>query len=127
MVNKSSSKPIVQQKKISGVQRLSTPAEEEKMGTNDARMKNDKDIQEKPIQQKTTGPEKEKQKGIHKKDNPEKEKLKGVQKMDDPEKEKKKPAQFRQRRILMQILHRQRSLQGSKTHQVKEKHCRRKL
>src|SRR5688572_24452530 len=50
VVNQENSKPGIQQKKISSVQRLATPAEDEKMGTNDARMNKDKDIQEKPIQ-----------------------------------------------------------------------------
>ncbi|MFM9907932.1 MAG: DUF4157 domain-containing protein [Chitinophagaceae bacterium] len=40
--------PVVQQKKISTIQRLATPMEEEKLSTNDERMKRDKEIQEKP-------------------------------------------------------------------------------
>lgn len=82
VVNKTSDKPIVQQKKISSIQRLATSAEEEKLSTNDARMKMDKDIQEKP--QAGKDPEEKK------------EKLKGVQKKDEPhpdEKKKKKPVQ----------------------------------
>lgn len=77
-----------------GIQRLSTPAEDEKLGTNDARMKRDKDIQEKPLMRKTDEPEKKEKKGIQKKDEPKKEeeKMKGaesIQKKGDPEKEKK--------------------------------------
>jgi hypothetical protein len=53
--------PVIQQKKISSIQRLSTPLEEEKLGTNDERMKRDKEIQEKPeIQTMCPGCEKEK-------------------------------------------------------------------
>ena len=40
--------PLIQQKRISSIQRLATPIEEEKFSTNDERMKHDKDIQEKP-------------------------------------------------------------------------------
>lgn len=93
VVNRSSQTPIVQQKKISGIQRLSTSMEDEKFSTNDARMKKDKDIQRSPMQ---TGKdlEKEKMKKVQKKDDPlkEKEKLKGaaVQKKGDPLKEKEK-------------------------------------
>jgi len=79
VVNKPSRAPVVQQKKISAIQRLSTPVEDEKLGTNDARMEKDKEIQEKPIQQMSADHEKDK--------------LKGVQKMDDPKKEKEKPIQ----------------------------------
>jgi Domain of unknown function (DUF4157) len=48
----------------SGIQRLATSADDEKLGTNDARMKHDKDIQEKPMQP----PEKEKPEGIQQKE-----------------------------------------------------------
>jgi Domain of unknown function (DUF4157) len=52
--------PVVQQKKISSIQRLATPLEEEKTSTNDERMKKDKEIQEKPeIQMMCPGCEKE--------------------------------------------------------------------
>ena len=40
--------PVVQQKKSSGIQRMSPPMEEERFGTNDQRMRKDKEIQEKP-------------------------------------------------------------------------------
>jgi len=84
--------PLVQQKKISTIQRLSTPVEEEKLGTNDARMAKDKEIQEKPIQRMTGDPEKEKPEGIQKIDEPEKEKPEGVQKMDEPGREEEDKA-----------------------------------
>src|ERR1700730_352736 len=89
VINRSSGKPVLQQKKVSSIQRLSTSAEEEKLGTNDARMKMDKDIQEMPIQRMTPDPEKEKMKGIQKMDMPKKEEEK-VQKMDKPKKEEEK-------------------------------------
>jgi uncharacterized protein YlaI len=48
-----SNAPVIQQKEISSIQRLATPLEEEKLSTNDERMKKGKEIQEKPeIQQK---------------------------------------------------------------------------
>ena len=108
VVNKSSAKPVLQKGKAGSVQRLSTPAEDEKLGTNDSRMQKDKEIQEKPATsgdaeekkkkpvQKMDNPEKEKDKKVQKMDDPEKEKDKKVQKMDDPEKEKKKPVQTKQ-------------------------------
>ena len=49
VVNKSSQSPVVQQKKINGIQRLATPVDDEKLATNDERIKRDKDIQEKPL------------------------------------------------------------------------------
>lgn len=56
-------KPVVQQKKISTIQRLATPLEEEKLSTNEERMKMDKEIQEKPeLQRMCTACEKEKEK-----------------------------------------------------------------
>lgn len=52
--------PVVQKKDISSVQRLATSEAEEKLGTNDARMRRDKDIQTKPeIQRKCAACEKE--------------------------------------------------------------------
>ena len=48
VVNNQAATPVVQQKEISSIQRLSTSMEEEKLGTNDARMLRDKEIQEKP-------------------------------------------------------------------------------
>ena len=105
VVNKANGKAAVQQKEISSVQRLSTPSEDEKMGTNDARMKKDKDIQEKAIQkmgepdkekkdvQKMDEPKKEEKKEVQKKEEPKKEEDKPVQKMDEPKKEEKKEVQ----------------------------------
>ena len=92
VVNKSPDKPSVGQKNAGSVQRLSSPAEDEKLSTNDARMKKDKDIQTKS--ENDTDKEKKK-KPVQKKDDPEKEKKKPIQKMDDAdaEKEKKKPVQ----------------------------------
>jgi hypothetical protein len=72
VVNRSSRAPVVQQKKISNIQRLSTSKEDEKLGTNEARMLKDKEIQRQPMQ---AG------------EDMEKEKLKGVQKKEDPLKE----------------------------------------
>jgi hypothetical protein len=94
VVNKSQAKPSVQQKNAGSVQRISSPAEDEKLSTNDARMKKDKDIQTKSENET----DKEKKKPVQKKDDPEKEKKKPVQKMDDAgaEKEKKKPVQTKQ-------------------------------
>lgn len=51
VVNNPKGNTMVQQKKISNIQRLSTPMEEEKLGTNDARMLKDKEIQQKPALQ----------------------------------------------------------------------------
>jgi hypothetical protein len=50
---------VVQKKAISPIQRLSTPEEEKMPGTNDARMEEDKMIQEKPLLQKMDAPEEE--------------------------------------------------------------------
>ncbi|PWT95624.1 MAG: hypothetical protein C5B52_17400 [Bacteroidetes bacterium] len=68
VVNNTSNKPVIQQKKMTGVQRLATPTEDDQLGTNDARMKKDKDIQTKPMGGDMD--EKDKLKGIQKKDNP---------------------------------------------------------
>jgi Domain of unknown function (DUF4157)/L,D-transpeptidase catalytic domain len=57
VVNNNSAKPVLQQKEISSIQRLATPLEDEKLGTNDARMAKDKEIQEKPELQRMTIPE----------------------------------------------------------------------
>lgn len=76
VVNKSAEgKPIVQQKEISGIQRLATSKEDEKFSTTDARMAHDKAIQEKPIQRMN---------------DPELEKDKGIQKMEEPDKDENK-------------------------------------
>ena len=93
VVNKQAPKQVAQRRKISNVQRLSTSAEDEKLATNDARMAKDKEIQEKPLQ-RSTNIEKEKMKGVQKKDNPaedkEKEKMKGGQMKDDSMKKEEK-------------------------------------
>ncbi|HTF29725.1 MAG TPA: DUF4157 domain-containing protein, partial [Flavitalea sp.] len=76
--NQNESAGTVQQKKISSIQRLATPEDEEKLSTNEDRMKEDKSVQEKPeIQTKCDECEKE-------------EKNKAVQEMSDPEMEKDK-------------------------------------
>ncbi len=50
VVSRPGNVPGVQQKgEISAIQRLATPVEDEKLGTNDARMAKDKEIQEKPL------------------------------------------------------------------------------
>ncbi len=58
VVNQRQGNPVVQQKAISPIQRLSTTPEEEKVSSNDERMERDK---EKPFQKKSAGPEKEKE------------------------------------------------------------------
>lgn len=96
VVNKKTPGPVMQQKKISSIQRLATSQEEEKTSTNDERMKQDRDIQEKPeVQTKCAEcEEEEKGKGVQKKTDPEKEKEKKkgamINKKTDPEKEKEK-------------------------------------
>lgn len=96
--------PVLQQKEIGTIQRLATSKEDEKLGTNDARMEKDKEEPMKPVQMKEGGDhKKEKDKmGVHKMEDPKKkkkvhkmedpEKKKKVHKMDDPEKKKKKGA-----------------------------------
>lgn len=75
VVNQNSG-PIVQQKEISSIQRLATSAEEEKLGTNDARMLKDKEIQEKPdVQLKCAACEQEENGDVQKKDSPEEEEM----------------------------------------------------
>ena len=74
VVNRTTAGTVVQNKKISSIQRLATPIEDEKLGTNDARMAKDKEIQEMPIQRTAAK-------------DPEKEKLDGIQKKGDPLKE----------------------------------------
>ncbi len=93
LANQNSKTPVVHKKEISAIQRLSTPAEDEQLGTNDARMKKDKDIQEKPIQLKGEEPGKDEEKAIQKVDEPKKEEEKAVQKMDEPKKEEEKAVQ----------------------------------
>jgi Domain of unknown function (DUF4157) len=76
VVKQKKSGPVVQQKEISSIQRLATSEEDEKTGTNDARMLKDKEIQEKPDIQRVCA-------------DCEKEKMGGIQKMSDPLKEEK--------------------------------------
>ena len=61
VVSNSSSKPDIQNKEISGIQResLATPQEDEKLGTAEQRMEEDKLIQEKPEIQKIDHAEEE--------------------------------------------------------------------
>lgn len=61
VVNNSASKPAIQNKEISGIQResLATPQEDEKLGTAEQRMEEDKLVQEKPEIQKMGGEEEE--------------------------------------------------------------------
>lgn len=61
VVNNSTSKPNVQKKEISSIQResLATPQEDEKLGTAEQRMEEDKLVQEKPELQKMGGEEEE--------------------------------------------------------------------
>ncbi len=61
VVNNSGAGTVVQQKEITGIQRLSTSKEEEKAATADARMVKDREIQEKPeIQRLATDKQEEK-------------------------------------------------------------------
>ena len=60
VVNKKTAAPVPQQKNISSIQRLATSMEDEKLSTNDERMKHDKDIQ------RAAAPEKEKEKKVQK-------------------------------------------------------------
>jgi hypothetical protein len=55
-------KPVLQQKEIGTVQRLATSKEDEKLGTNDARMEKDKEEPMKPVQTKQAGGDKKKKK-----------------------------------------------------------------
>lgn len=88
VVNQKQSKPVVQQKEISPIQRLATTSEEEKVSSNDERMERDK---EKPFQKKPAEPEKEKEETVQKKDDPLKEK--DIHRKEDPLKEKDKTVQ----------------------------------
>lgn len=85
--NQNSPFPTVQQKKISGIQRLAT-SEMDQQSTDEERMRDDKEIQEKPmVQAKCDDCEKE-------------EKEKGIQKMDNPgmkEDEMKEPSTIQQK------------------------------
>ena len=88
VVNQRQGKPVVQQKAISPIQRLSTTSEEEKVSSNDERMERDK---EKPFQKKSAGPEKEKEETVQKKDDSLKEK--DIHKKEDPRKDEDKAVQ----------------------------------
>ncbi len=75
VVNSSATtKPVVQSKGISTIQRLATPAEDERLGTNDARFLRDKEIQEKPeIQRMCAECAEEEKNKVQKQDDPEEE------------------------------------------------------
>ncbi len=87
--------PGVQQKQeISSIQRLATPVDDEKLGTNDARMAKDKEIQEKPDPAGKEEMKKEEDAGaaaaVQKMEAPKEEEKPGpVQKMDAPKEEEK--------------------------------------
>lgn len=67
VVNNQSSSPVVQQKEIKSVQKLATPKEEERLSTNEDRMREDKMVQEKPeVQRMCSECEKEKEDGKEK-------------------------------------------------------------
>ena len=88
IMNPNDNKPIVQNKGISTIQRLSSSNEDEQFSTNDARMRKDKEVQRKPDMPM----DKEKMKGMRKPDMPmDKEKMKAMSKPDMPmDKEKMK-------------------------------------
>lgn len=91
VVNKQPYHTVAQRKEISGIQRFSTPAEDEQLGTNDARMKKDKDIQEKPMEEaneKKQDNEEKKADAKSAKNDPDLKKRKVIQKKDEPEKKK---------------------------------------
>ncbi len=83
-----SSKPDIQNKEISSIQResLATPQEDEKLGTAEQRMEEDKLVQEKPEIQKMEG-EKEEEEGMVSKMEGEEEEEGMVNKMDGKEEE----------------------------------------
>jgi hypothetical protein len=67
VVSGSGGAPVVQKKDISSVQRLATSEAEEKLSTNDARMRRDKDIQTKPeLQRKCAACEQEEEGHVQK-------------------------------------------------------------
>jgi hypothetical protein len=88
VVNNKTARPVVKQKQISSVQRLATSMEDEKLGTNDARMERDKDDKVKSVQRAIAPPEKEKDKPVQKMGEPEKDKK--VQKKDEPKKDEER-------------------------------------
>jgi hypothetical protein len=83
-----SSKPDIQNKEISTIQResLATPQEDEKLGTAEQRMEEDKLVQEKPEIQRVEEPEEEM---LSKMDQPEEEKEGMISKMEGTEEEEK--------------------------------------
>jgi hypothetical protein len=94
VINNKTSKPVVQQKEISSVQRLATSLEDEKLGSNDQRIERDKEDKLKAPVQRSASPEKEKDSSIQKMDAPKKEEEKPMmQKMDALKKEEEKPVQ----------------------------------
>lgn len=80
--------PAIQQQKISSVQRLATSKEDEKTSTTEERMKEDKDVQEKPLQLMES-PEKKDEEPVQKMNDPAKEDEK-IQKADEPKMEDEK-------------------------------------
>lgn len=67
--NHTNTKPVIQSRGISTIQRLATAVEDEKPGTNDARFLRDKEIQEKPdVQRMCAECEEEKMNSVQKKD-----------------------------------------------------------
>ncbi|MFL5809787.1 MAG: DUF4157 domain-containing protein, partial [Flavisolibacter sp.] len=81
VVNQQAATPVVQQKKISSIQRLTSGQEEEKISTNDGRMRKDKEIQAKPeVQRMCVHCEKEKEMDVQKMSAPEKKEEEKVQK-----------------------------------------------
>jgi hypothetical protein len=107
VVNEKGGSPVIQNQQVSSIQKLATPKEDERTSTNEERMKEDKDVQEKPIQrmegekkeedkvqkQEAKDEEKLKDEGVQKQEAKGEEKLKdeGVQKKEEgePEKEEK--------------------------------------
>ena len=85
VVNSSSSKPFIQNKEISKVQRetLAPPKEEEKLGTAEQRMEEDKMLQEKPIIQKEENSEEEEM--LNMKEAPEEEEMINMQEEEEEE------------------------------------------
>jgi peptidoglycan hydrolase-like protein with peptidoglycan-binding domain len=86
VASKSNEAPIKEEKGPAGIQKLATSEKDEEPGTNDERMKNDKDIQEKPLAQ--AGPDEKKKPEPVEKTAPKKEeedkKTPAVQKKEEP-------------------------------------------
>ncbi len=83
------SKPAIQNKEISGIQResLATPQEDEKLGTAEQRMEEDKMVQEKALVQRAEVPKEEEKPEPQKMEAPKEEEKPEVQKMEPPEEE----------------------------------------